>query len=93
MTHLIDLRDKIQKLNKFHQLEIFRIFKTQNAAYTENRNGIFINMNNLDKDTLKILEEYLNYVSTQQDHLDTIERQKEQYKISFFKDNKGSCDI
>jgi len=93
MTHLIDLRDKIQKLNKFHQLEIFRIFKTQNANYTENRNGIFINMNNLDKDTLKIIKEYLNYVSTQQDHLDTIERRKEQYKISFFKDNKGSCDI
>jgi len=93
MTHLIDLRDKIQQLNKFHQLEILRIFKTQKTNYTENRNGIFINMNNLDKATLKMLEEYLNYVSTQQDHLDTIERQKEQYKISFFKDNKEGCSI
>ena len=88
MKKTIILRDKIQSLEKFHQIEIFRIFKTQNINYTENRNGIFINMNDLDNKTLKIIEKYLHYVSTQQNQLDIVEQQKEQYKQSFFKDNK-----
>ena len=90
MDRLINLRDKIQCLSKFHQLEVFRIFKTRKINYTENRNGIFINMNDLDKDVLCAIEEYLNYVSTQQMHLETIEKQKELYKQSFFKNNKAN---
>lgn len=90
MNRLIDVRDKIQQLSKFHQLEIFRIFKTQKINYTENRNGIFINMNDLGECTLRTIEEYLNYVTTQQKHLETIEKQKELYKQSFFKNNKES---
>ena len=88
MSRLINLRDKIQKLNKFHQLEIFRIFKTQKINFTENRNGIFINMNDLDEIILRTIAEYLNYVSTQQQHLDSIEQQKAMIVKSFFKDNK-----
>ena len=45
MKKIIVLRDKIQALDKFHQIEIFKILKTHNVNYTENRNGIFINMN------------------------------------------------
>ena len=93
MERLIYLRDQIQSLSKFHQLEVFRIFKTQKINFTENRNGIFINMNDLDELILRTIEEYLNYVSTQQQHLDTVEKQKEQYKKSFFKNNKESLSL
>ena len=93
MDRLVYLRDKIQSLSKFHQLEVFRIFKTQKINYTENRNGIFINMNDLDELVLRTIEEYLNYVSTQQQHLDTVEKQKEQYKKSFFKNNKEGLTL
>ena len=92
MNRLINLRDKIQKLSKFHQLEIFRIFKTQEINFTENRNGIFVNMNDLDEITLRTIEEYLNYVSKQQQHLDSVEKKKAIIVKSFFKDNKeGAC--
>jgi len=88
MKKIIILRDKIQALDKFHQIEIFKILKTDNVNYTENRNGIFINMNELDNKIIKKIEKYLHYVSTQQNQLDVVEQQKEQYKLSFFKDNK-----
>ena len=91
MDRLINIRDNVQKLSKFHQLEIFRIFKTRKIIFTENRNGIFINMNDLDKVTLNAMEKYLRYVSTQQLHLDTIEKQKQKIKKSFFKNNKDIC--
>ena len=93
MSRLIILRDKIQQLNKFHQLEIFRIFKTQKVNFTENRNGIFVNMNDLDEIILRTIAEYLNYVSTQQQHLESIEQQKIMIAKSFFKDNKEGSSI
>ena len=88
MKKIIMLRDKIQALEKFHQIEIFRIFKTQKINYTENKNGIFINMNDLNNKTIKIIKKYLHYVSTQQTQLAVVEQQKEEYKQCFFKDNK-----
>ena len=60
MKIIISLRDKIQGLDKFHQIEIFRIFKTQKINYTENKNGIFINMNDLNNKTIKIIKKYLH---------------------------------
>ena len=90
MKNIIAMRDKIQELDKFHQLEILKIFKTNKINYTENRNGVFINMNDLDEITLEMIDKYLHYVSTQQDQLDIVEQKKEQYKLSFFKNDKES---
>ena len=90
MKNIITLRDKIQELEKFHQIVIFRILKTHDVNYTENRNGIFVNMNELDNNIINNIEKYLHYVSTQQNQLDVVEQQKEQYKLSFFKDNKDN---
>ena len=78
MKNIITLRDKIQELEKFHQIEIFRILKTHDVNYTENRNGIFVNMNELDNNIINNIEKYLHYVSTQQNQLDVVEQQKEQ---------------
>ena len=42
----------------------------------ENKNGIFINITKLTDTTLTQLEEYINYVNTQEEHLNKIEEQK-----------------
>ena len=47
-------------------------------------------MNELDNNIINNIEKYLHYVSTQQNQLDVVEQQKEQYKLSFFKDNKDN---
>ena len=88
MDNLIVLREKLQALSKFHQLEVFRLLQKKKVEYTENRNGIFVNMNNLDNKSILALSDYLNYVSTQQDQLEIVEKKKEEYANSFFKNNK-----
>ena len=93
MDQLIFLREKIQKLSKFHQIEVFKILKKKKVKYTENRNGIFVNMNDLEVSVIALLNEYLTYVETQQDHLEYIEKKKEEYKLSFFNPNKENKSI
>ena len=88
MEKMIGLREKLQSLSKFHQLEVFRILKENNVKYTENRNGIFTNMNEISVQVIKILNEYLNYVFKQQNHLELMEKKKKEYQDSFFKNNK-----
>lgn len=88
MDNLIILKEKLQALSKFHQLEVFRLLQKKKVEYTENRNGIFVNMNKLDNNSIHALGDYLNYVSTQQDQLEVGEKKKEEYANSFFKNNK-----
>lgn len=53
---------EITKLNKLEHIEIFKILKNNNIIYTENVNGIFVNMKNLDVNTLNDIIKFINYV-------------------------------
>jgi len=88
MNALVILREKLQALSKFHQLEVLRLLNKKKVEYTENRNGIFVNMNNLQEESIAALNDYLNYVSTQQNQLESMEKKKEEYANSFFNNNK-----
>ena len=86
------LRNKIEKLEKFHQIEIFNIIYTNQVAFTENRNGVFINMAKLDKNIIQKITTYLSYVDKQLTQLETTEELKQHYIKTYFiqqkKDNK-----
>ena len=41
MKDLVKLRDRIQKLEKIHQLHILKIILEHNIPYTENSNGFY----------------------------------------------------
>ena len=43
-----ELKREIEKLRQDEHLEIFKIIKTETNNYTENNNGIFINLKNLE---------------------------------------------
>jgi len=56
------IRDQITALDKNQQHEIFKIIcKNEENRYTENTNGIFINMNKLDNNTIKNIESFLEF--------------------------------
>ena len=44
MVDLKKLRDIIQELEKIHQLYILNLIITRSVPYSENSNGVFINM-------------------------------------------------
>jgi hypothetical protein len=86
--YLQTLRDDIEKMELIHQRRIFDIIKKKKTSYTENNNGIFINLTTVDKETIKEIKSYLLYVDLQQEQLDKGEKDKEKYAKQFYKDNK-----
>jgi hypothetical protein len=56
------LRDQIKELEKDEHFEILRIIRENSEnKFTENNNGIFINMNKLDFTTLDKVEQFLEF--------------------------------
>jgi len=88
-TELLKIRDEVEKMEKIHQVNILKIFKKHNIDFTENSNGIFINMTILNSDILEEINSYISYVNLQQKQLNKIEQDKERYKKEFYKDNKA----
>ena len=89
-NHISTIRDHIENMSKFNQIEILRILtKNKNVIINENKYGIHINLSELDIDTLQELSVYIKYVNTQEIYLNNAEQEKEKYKNTFFlKDNK-----
>ena len=59
IKELKELRDVILKLDKYGYYNIFKICIKNNIKYTENKNGIFINLNKLDEKTINDFREYI----------------------------------
>ena len=92
VSELNNIRESIEVMNKFHQIEILRIFTKYNSVtINENKYGIHINLTDLNKEILDELGDYIKYVNTQETTLDKVEKQKEDFKnIYFTKDNKDN---
>ena len=91
-TELNFVRDSIEAMTKFNQVEILRILtKNKNVTINENKYGIHINLSEVNKNTINELKMYINYVNTQEIQLDQNEKQKENFKnIYFLKDVKDN---
>ena len=57
------LRDSINKLDMCEYIEIFKILIKNGIKYTENNNGIFINMNKLTPVCIKEINDFLKFIS------------------------------
>ena len=66
-SNLFSIKDKktlieeIYKLNKVEYIEIFKIFSEDNIKYTENANGIFINISKTPDETLHKIKYFLDF--------------------------------
>ena len=84
---IITLKNNIEKLNKFHQIEILKIFNEENSnMINQNNNGVFINLVDLTQTLYNKLNEYIIYVNVQQEHLTSIEDEKINIENEFFKE-------
>jgi hypothetical protein len=82
------LRDIIENMNKIHQIHILKILKENDIKFTENSNGIFVNMSLLNKKTLNRIRKFIKYVHLQEEQLENVEDIKAKYQEEFYKDNK-----
>lgn len=53
--------DEIKKMNRTEQEELFRILKKCNEEVSENKNGIFFDLMNLQQDTIQQIQEWLSF--------------------------------
>lgn len=89
-----ELKDKIEKMTNYHQIEILRILNNaKGIIMNENKNGTFINLTQLDSKIIDELVAYSLYVDEQKQELDEIESKKSRIEKTFFKDNKETRNI
>ena len=82
---IINLKDRIEVMEKYHQVEILRILRRFPEVKTnENNNGTFINLTEISTEIIKELEKYTDYVDEQQKLLKKVETEKEQIEQAFF---------
>ena len=87
-TQLNNLKEIIEGFEKEQQIQVLRILKVKNININENKNGVFINLTNLDKDVIDELENFIEHLKTQENILSTNEKVKNTYIETYFKDNK-----
>ena len=85
VSELNYLRESIENMNKFNQIEVLRILnKHKDVILNENKYGTHINLSELKKIVLDDLSLYVKYVNTQENTLNAIEQQKEDYRNTYF---------
>ena len=86
---LQNIKDSIESMNKCYQVEILKLLNDEvSVIISENSNGTFINLSNLDISIINKLNNYIEYVNTQQNQLLNIEKEKANIKNEFFKQEK-----
>ena len=86
---LVVLKDQIENLDAFHHNKILKVLIKNNIKYSENRNGIFVNMNSFDENTVNEIKNTLLYITKQEKSLQDIENIKEEINKDYFEnDNK-----
>lgn len=79
------MKTTIEKMNKINQLYILKIFYENKCNYTENSNGVFINLIYVKPEVLKKVNNYINYISLQETNLNKVENIKKEIKNEYIK--------
>jgi septum formation inhibitor-activating ATPase MinD len=83
--YLNQIRISIENMNKFNQIEVLRILnKDQKIILNENKYGVHVNLTEIKQEIINELDNYINYVNTQEQNLTNIEKQKEDYRNTYF---------
>jgi len=79
------LRDNIEALSTFHQIEILRILYKNNITFSENKNGIFLNLSYVNLDVIHKMSEYVTFVQNQENQMCEFEKKKMTLSNQYFK--------
>jgi hypothetical protein len=86
ISELNYIRESIENMNKFNQIEVLRLLnkRGEDVTLNENKYGVHINLSDLKKEILDELSMYIKYVNAQESNLNEIEKQKEDYRNTYF---------
>jgi hypothetical protein len=95
VTNLENLKKTIETLNKYHQVEILKILTKNLCKINENKSGCYVNLSFLNEESIEEIQKYIAYVKDQEESLNTMEYQKEEFKNAYFitKEDKDNPTI
>lgn len=76
------LIDQIHKLSDTEHAEIFKILLQYNANYTQNNNGIFLNLTSVPDECISTLTDFVNFCIENKKDLDDYEKIYHECKIN-----------
>jgi hypothetical protein len=79
------LRDNIEALPAFHQIEVLRILYKNHITFSENKNGVFLNLSYVNLDVIHKISEYVNFVQKQESQMCEFEKKKMTLSNQYFK--------
>ena len=59
----LKIRESVLHFNTTHASELFSIIKKDTSKYTVNKNGVFLNLKNVDDKLMLKIKQYVDYVN------------------------------
>jgi hypothetical protein len=81
---LNNLKYQIENLETIHHLKILQIIKNNEIKFSENRNGVFINMNSFNEKTINDIAKMVLYIKKQEKNLKDTEIFKKTLNNDYF---------
>lgn len=83
------IKSKIENMDKSNQISaLYMLTKNKKIKYSENNNGTFINLTDIEDNMLLKIEEFIEYIELQKYQIDDIEKKKDYIENIYFKQNK-----
>ena len=79
------LRDNIEALPTFHQIEVLRILYKNHITFSENKNGVFLNLSYVNLEVIHKISEYVTFVQNQESQMCEFEKKKMTLSNQYFK--------
>lgn len=76
------LRDKINRLSFTEHEEIFKILKNNRCNFTQNKNGTFFDISNIDHEVLKTVQQFVEFCICNKTELDEYDKKIKECKIN-----------
>jgi hypothetical protein len=82
------MKNIIENMSKNHHIEILKIIKNNNVKINENKSGVYINLTFLPESIISEISKYLDYVNERETLLDPFEKEKCDFKNTFFNEKE-----
>lgn len=92
MINLKNIKEVIESLSLQQQIYIGKMFYEENISMFENKNGVFINLTEVDELILEKINIQLQQIKEQEKSLNHLEVKKQEYKDNYFTKVNEICE-